>query len=298
MANKLRFAVIISAIILVAELVAGLLSNSLALLSDAGHVFTDLVALSLSWFALKQAERPATPGMTYGYHRVGILAALVNAFSLTGVSAAIFYEAARRWQHPREVDSLVMLSVAAIGLLANLVVVVWLRRDAYENLNVRAAWWHAWGDSLSSVGVIVGGIVIYITGRLLVDPLVSMIIGAIIIGGAWSISKDGVRILLEASPAHIDGKEVSLAISQTTGIKGVHDLHLWSIAPGMNALSCHLVVDDVSISESACIMERVNTLLAEKFNIKHSTMQLECGPCAEGQCLFHPSTHGGKISKS
>ena len=298
MANKLRFAVIISATILVAELVAGLLSNSLALLSDAGHVFTDLLALSLSWFAVKQAERPATPGMTYGYHRVGILAALINAFSLTGVSAAIFYEAARRWQHPREVHSLLMLSVAAIGLLANLVVVFWLRREAHDNLNVRAAWWHAWGDSLSSVGVIAGGIVIFITGRLLVDPLVSMIIGAIVIGGAWSIVKDGVRILLEASPAHLDGKEVSRAISQTIGIKGVHDLHLWSIAPGINALSCHLLIEDVSVSEGACIMEKVNHLLVERFNIRHSTLQLECDPCGEGQCLFHPSEHGSKVSNS
>jgi cobalt-zinc-cadmium efflux system protein len=296
MANKLRFAVIISAIILVAELVAGLISNSLALLSDAGHVFTDLLALSLSWFAVKQAERPATPGMTYGYHRVGILAALINALSLTGVSVAIFYEAVHRWQHPQDVHGLLMLSVATIGLVANLVVVFWLRRDAHENLNVRAAWWHAWGDSLSSVGVIVGGIIIFVTGRVLVDPLVSMIIGAIIVGGAWSIVKDGVRVLLEASPAHVDGKEVSQAISQTVGIKGVHDLHLWSIAPGINALSCHLVIDDVSISDGACIMDRVNQVLAERFNIRHSTLQLECNSCSDGQCLFHPSEHGGKVS--
>ena len=294
MAAKLRFAVIVSAIILVAELVAGLISNSLALLSDAGHVFTDMLALSLSWFAVKQAEKPATPGMTYGYHRVGILAALVNALSLTGVSAAIFYEAEQRWHHPREVDSLLMLSVASVGLLANLVVVAWLRHDARHNLNVRAAWWHAWGDSLSSIGVIVGGVVIYFTGRLLVDPLVSMIIGAIIVGGAWGIVKDGVRILLEASPAHLDSKDVSQAISQMTGIKGVHDLHLWSIAPGINALSCHLLIDDVSISEGSCIMERVNHLLAERFNIGHSTLQLECDPCGDGPCIFHSSQHGGK----
>jgi cobalt-zinc-cadmium efflux system protein len=298
MAAKLRFAVIISATILVAELVAGLISNSLALLSDAGHVFTDLLALSLSWFALKQAEKPATTGMTYGYHRVGILAAMVNSLSLTGISVAIFYEAARRWHHPREVDSLLMLSVATVGLLANLVVVAWLRRDARSNLNVRAAWWHAWGDSLSSVGVIVGGIVIYFTGRLVVDPLVSMVIGAIILGGAWGIVKDGVRILLEASPAHLDSKEVSQAISQTIGIKGVHDLHLWSIAPGINALSCHLLIDDVSISEGACIMEMVNKLLVERFNIGHSTLQLECDPCGDDRCVFHPNEHGGKVSGS
>jgi len=294
MANRLRFAIIISAVILVAEIVAGLFSNSLALLSDAGHVFTDLLALSLSWFAVKQAERPATTGMTYGYHRVGILVALVNALSLIAVSAAIFYEAALRWQHPRHVDSLVMLSVASVGLLANLVVVLWLRQDAQDNLNVRAAWWHAWGDSLSSIGVIVGGIIIFVTGRFIVDPLVSIIIGAIIIGGAWGIVKEGVRILLEASPARLDSKEVSSAISKTEGIRGVHDLHIWSIAPGMNALSCHLVVDDLSISESKCIMERVNKLLVQEFNITHSTLQLECGPCAEGQCVFHPSQGDGK----
>jgi cobalt-zinc-cadmium efflux system protein len=277
--KKLAFAVIFTAVILVGELVGGFLANSLALLSDAGHVFTDVLALLLSWFALRQAEKPATERMTFGYHRIGILAAFINAVSLVGIAAIIFFEAYHRLREPQPVRSVLMFSVAAIGLVANLVILFMLRSEQQGNLNIRSAFLHVAGDALASVGVIFGGAIIYFSGWFWVDPAISVAIALIIVFGAWRVIREAVNIFLEASPGHLNVDEMVLAMMGVPGVKDVHDLHVWSITPQMHALSCHVLIDDLSVSQGANIVGRLNELLSSKFNIEHSTVQLECVEC-------------------
>ncbi|MBI4294873.1 MAG: cation transporter [Chloroflexi bacterium] len=291
MKSGLRFAVLLSASILLAEIIGGFAANSLALLSDAGHVFTDVLALSLSWFAVSQAERPATGRMTFGYHRLGILVAIVNALSLIGISGAIFYEAYRRWYEPEPVQGGLMMGVAVLGLVANLIVVSRLHRHARHNISVRSAWWHASGDALASVGVIIGGIVILLTGYQRVDTIVGAVIGVIILVAPWRLLREAISVLLEASPKHVDTQQVIDSISNVPGVKGVHDLHVWSISPGFNMLSCHVVIDDQRLSECATISEQVKQTLGKRFKIGHSTLQLECDNCENGAlyCSLQPA---------
>lgn len=277
--NKLAFAVLFTGAILIGELVGGYLANSLALLSDAGHAFTDVLALLLSWFALRQAEKPATGRMTFGYHRWGIIAAFINAVSLVGIAAIIFYEAYGRLREPEPVRSGLMLSVAVIGLVANLVIAFVLRREQRENLNIHSAFLHVMGDALASVGVILGGAIIYFSGWLWVDPAISVVIALIIVFGAGRVIREAVNVLLEASPAHVRVDEMIRAMMGVQGVKDVHDLHVWSITPQVHALSCHVLIDDLSISEGGDILGRLNELLRERFSIGHSTMQLECVGC-------------------
>lgn len=277
--NKMAFAIILTAAILVMELIGGYLADSLALLSDAGHVFTDVLALSLSWFALRQAEKPATERMTFGYHRIGIFAALINGVSLVGIAGIIFYEAYGRFREPPPVRGGLMLSIAAIGLVANLIVLFMLRHDRHRNLNIRSAFLHVAGDVLGSVGVILGGVIIHFTGRFWVDPAISVFIGLIIVFGAWGVIREAVNIFLEASPGHLRMNDVVRAMMEVPGVKDVHDLHVWSITPQVHALSCHVLIDDLSISEGSNILGEINRLLSSRFNIGHTTMQLECVGC-------------------
>lgn len=282
------------------EVLGGILSNSLALLSDAGHVFTDLLALSIAWFAAKQAERSPHEGMTFGYHRWGILAAVVNALSLIGVSAVILFEAYHRWLDPPEVEGPLMLSVAVGGLVANMFVVSQLRHDAKENLNVKGAFWHAAGDALSSVGVIVAGVIIMFTGSLWVDPLASAVLTIIILAGAWRLLRESVNVLLEAPPSHLRPTLIAQELVRVPGVKEIHDLHVWSVGPGFHALSCHVWVDDQALSQGSHILDDVREMLEEKYHITHSTLQLECLNCNGGLfCTFaspveeeHPHRHG------
>jgi cobalt-zinc-cadmium efflux system protein len=202
--SKLKIGIVLTVFILAVELVGGVLSNSLALLSDAGHVFADVIALSLSWYGVRQAERPASSRMTFGYHRVGVLIALFNAASILAIAGIIFYEAYRRWQAPPEVNSPLMLAAAVVGLSVNVFIAFWLRKEQRDNLNVRSAFWHVLGDALASVGVIVGAIIILLTGWFVVDPIVSVVIGFIITLAAWRILREGLKVLLEATPSQVD----------------------------------------------------------------------------------------------
>jgi len=205
--NKLKVGIILTGFILVAEVAGGLISNSLALLSDAGHVFADILALSLSWYGVRQAERPPSKRMTFGYHRVGVIVAIVNAVSIFAIAAFIFYEAYQRFQQPPEINSLLMLLVAIVGLAVNAFVAFWLRREQHGNLNVRSAFWHALGDALASIGIIIGGIIILLTGWFVVDPIISVLIGLVIILAAWRILREGFRVLYARTCGyHRDGK--------------------------------------------------------------------------------------------
>jgi len=279
-ASKLKFGIMLSSLILAAELAGGLLANSLALLADAGHVFADVIALSLSWYGVKQAERPASHSMTFGYHRVGVLIAVVNAISIFAIAAVIFYEASQRLGQPPEVNSPLMLAVAVVGLGVNLFVASWLRKEQKANINVRSAFWHALGDALASTGVILGGTIILLTGLFVVDPIISIAIGLIIVLAAWSILRDGLRVLLEATPRGIDIRKIVNSLNQISGVRDVHDLHVWSITPQLHAMSCHVLIDDLTTSEAANIREQIKEVLSQQYNIEHTTLEMECDQCS------------------
>jgi len=295
--QKMKLALFLTAAVLLVELVGGIVTNSLALLSDAGHVFTDFLALLLSWFGVMQTERPASARMTFGYHRVGVLIALVNAISVVLIAGYIFFEAYQRWRHPEPVEGGLMMVVAVGGLVANLVVMFWLRREQHENLNIRSAFIHAWGDAMSSVGVIVGGAVILLTGQYAVDPIVSVVIGVILIFAATGVIRQAIEIVLEATPGHLDLTAMVNAMHQVPGVRNVHDLHVWTIAPQMHALSCHILLYDEYAEKRTAVLEELNHVLGEKFDIEHGTFQLECVNCDSNAlyCTFVPENEVGHV---
>jgi cobalt-zinc-cadmium efflux system protein len=295
--SKLKFGIMLTGFILVVEVAGGLLSNSLALLSDAGHVFADVIALSLSWYGVKQAERPASGRMTFGYHRVGVMVAVVNAISIFAIALVVFYEAYRRLQQPPEVNSLLMLSVAIVGLIANLFVASWLHREQKGNLNVRSAFRHALGDALASIGVIVGGAIILLSGWFLVDPIISIFIGFIIILAAWGILKEGLRVLLEATPKQVNIAEMVDTLNRMPGVKDVHDIHVWSISAEVNAMSCHVLIDDLPTSQAAGIRQKIEEVLRQQFYIEHTALQMECQQCSSND-LFCKLTFGSEAEET
>ena len=277
--SRLKIAIIIVATIMIAEVIGGILSNSLALLGDAGHMLVDTLALGLSLFAITISARPATSSKTYGYHRVEIMAALANGVLLAFVAAYIFYEAYQRFSEPPSIRVPLMLLVAGIGLAANLAGIFLLRKVSHDNLNIKAAYWHILGDSISSIGVIVGGILISVTGLVIFDPIIAILIGCIILWGAVRLVRESVDILLEAVPKHINTEEVIGMLKGMTGVEEVHDVHIWTITSGIYALSAHLIIEDQSVSNSAEIVEAVNKEMRQRFNVTHTTLQLECERC-------------------
>ena len=277
--NKLKYSLILSATILIAEVIGGVLSNSLALLSDAGHVFADVIALGLSWYGVRQAMRPSDSRMTFGYHRIGVIVAIVNAVSIFVIAAVIIYEAYGRLREPPEVKSTLMMAVAIVGLAANILVTWWLRKAQRSNINIRSAFWHAFGDALASVGVIVGGIIIMLTGQFLVDPIISVLIALIILWSAWSIFREGFRVILEATPRDVDILKMIGALKSIEGVKDVHDVHVWSITPELRAMNGHILIEDISISDAAVIRSRIEEVIRDQFHIEHTTLQMECQKC-------------------
>ena len=287
--QTLRLAFFLSLIILAAELGGGIISHSLALLSDAGHVFTDIFALGLAWFATAQAERPANAAKTFGYHRVGILAALINAFTLIVIAAWIVFEAVQRFQHPEPIQPLIMFVSAAIGIAVNLYIGFGLRKEE-GNLNVRAAALHVFGDVGASVGVIVAGLVILLTGWMPIDPLLSIGIAVLIAFGAWSILRETADILLESTPKEINLSALVDDMKRIPEVKNVHDLHVWSITSGMYALSAHVQTTNLPLKECGPVLQRLEGMLHDRYRIGHSTLQFECnahqGRCSEMDGLY------------
>jgi len=278
--SKLRTAFALTAVILLVELAGGLLSHSLALLSDAGHVFTDIVALGLAWVATVQAERPADANKTYGYHRTGILAALANAVTLILIVLAIAYEAYQRFQHPETITPWLMFLSATVGVAVNLYIGFSLRAVGGENVNVRAAILHVFGDVGASMGVIVGGLIILLTGWYPADPLISIFIAALIAWGAWNILRETLDILMESAPRDLNVAQLVRDMVTESSVQDVHDLHVWSIAGGMRCLSAHIqVTGDEPISQGDLLIGKLNHMLQEKYRIGHTTIQLECAGC-------------------
>jgi cobalt-zinc-cadmium efflux system protein len=290
--SKLKIGIVLTVFIMVVELVGGVLSNSLALLSDAGHVFADVIALSLSWYGVRQAERPASSRMTFGYHRVGVLIALFNAATILAIAGIIFYEAYRRWQAPPEVNSPLMLAAAVVGLSVNVFIAFWLRKEQRDNLNVRSAFWHVLGDALASVGVIVGAIIILLTGWFVVDPIVSVVIGFIITLAAWRILREGLKVLLEATPSQVDVTRMINTLKAIPGVKGIHDVHVWSISPELHAMSCHVLTEELTMSQAAEIRQEIERVLRGQFDIEHSALQMECRECGANDlfCSLAPAS--------
>ena len=275
--GKFRLAVVLTSAVLIAEVIGGVLTNSLALLSDAAHVFADVFALALSWFAVYLSTLPASNRRTYGYHRVEVFAAFINGVSLVAISIWIFYEAFQRISDPEPVKSLQMLIIAIVGLVANLIVALIFIRESHENLNVKSAFLHVIGDAMSSAGVIIGGIIMKITDWYLIDPILSFVIGFIILFGAIRINREALHILLEGTPRDIDIDNLSNEIKKLSFIKDIHDLHIWSIRSDYTALSAHVLVDAQSIRAMQNTLGSINAMLREKFGISHTTLQLECG---------------------
>jgi cobalt-zinc-cadmium efflux system protein len=275
----------LTGLIFVAELVGGLATRSLALLSDAAHVFLDVFALALSYVAIRLAALPPNDRHTYGYHRLRVLAALANGATLLVVAFEIFREAIRRFSNPEPILAGPMLVVAVIGLVVNLVVAFVLRGHDHEDLNVRSAFLHVLGDALASVGVIVAGVIIVLTGWTVVDPLISMAIGVIILVGSGNVLRRALHILVEGVPQGLTATAVAEAMDDVPGVSKVHDLHVWTVSPGYVALSAHVVLDDQSLSEAQTIMEDLKAALSEQFDIEHTTIQFECQSCAGGTII-------------
>lgn len=270
----LMLALITTTVILVAEGVGGWFSNSLALMADAGHMLSDALALVLAYAAITLAERPATRSKTYGWYRLEILAALLNGVVLVMISVFIVWEAYERMLHPPEVDIPLMLVIAAIGLVANVFGLFFLGGHSHS-LNMRGAYLHVLGDLLSSVGVVMGGLAMWATGAMWVDPMLSVFISLIIVAGAWRLLKESVDVLLEATPAGIDHEEVENKIKALEGILGVHDLHIWCLTSGLNALSCHVEVERECLARCDNMLDAIRHIAREDFSIGHVTVQIE-----------------------
>jgi cobalt-zinc-cadmium efflux system protein len=258
---------------LVVEAAGAVWTGSLALAADAGHMLTDVGGLALALFATWIAARPPTPAKTYGYYRVEILAATVNALLLLAVAGLILVEAYQRLRAPREVLGGPMLAIALAGLAANLIAAWWLHGNARESLNVRAAYLEVLGDALSSLGVIVAALVVMGTGITLVDPLVSALIALFIVPRTWRLLRQAVNVLLEGTPAHLDLGEIEAAMTQIPGARRVHDLHVWTLTSGREAMSAHVVIDDVRQSER--LLGALHAVLHARFGIDHTTIQLD-----------------------
>jgi cobalt-zinc-cadmium efflux system protein len=245
-------------------------------------MFTDVLALLLSILAFRFSTRPPTKKTTFGLYRLEIFAAQINGAFLLFLSLFIFYQAYKRFLEPESIRSLLMMIVAGVGLLANIASALVLHKSSQKNLNIRASFFHILGDLLSSVGVIVGGAIIHLTGWLVVDPILSALIGVIILRGAYSVVKETANILLEAVPEHINLERLIQEIEALEGVESFHDVHLWTITSGIYALSGHVLIRDQMVSESLQVLERVRTHLQEMYNIRHTTLQVECRSCEAG----------------
>jgi len=298
--GRFLWALALTALVLVGEVVGGLWTHSLALLSDAAHVLMDVVALGLSYVAVRMAAREPSERHSYGLHRAEVLAAVINGGTLFVIAAGIFWEAGHRLMAPEPVKSIEMLLIAAAGLAVNVVVLVVLRghdghgHDHHDHdadhehaegpgdLNVRSAWLHVLGDTLSSVGVIVAGLVIWWTGWTIFDPLMSIIIAGVLFFGSGRLLKSGIHILMEGVPEGLRLPAIGQAMAAVPGVREVHDLHVWSLCPGAIALSAHVTVDDATWSDTSGIQAALKTVVRDRFRIEHTTIQLECERCAQG----------------
>jgi len=282
MQRRLLWGLVLTGITFFAELIGGLVTGSLALLSDAAHVFLDMFALGLAYGALRLSARPASERFTYGLHRTQVLAALVNGATLAFVAVGIVREAIVRLTDPRPILAGPMVTIAVVGLAVNLVVALLLRAHDKHDLGVHSAFLHVLGDALGSLGTIAAGTVILLTGWTPADALASLAIATVIMVGAVRVLRRSLRVLAEGAPEGISVPDVARAMQDIPGVEGVHDLHVWAVAPGYPALSAHVVLGDQAISAAERVMAELRRVLHERFSIEHTTLQVECAPCSPG----------------
>jgi len=286
---QLSFAVILTAVVLVGEVIGGIWSGSLALLSDAGHVFSDVSSLLLSLFALRLAYRPPTRSHTYGLHRAEVLAALVNGLALLVICAIIVREAYDRFHEPAEIRSTGMLVIAAIGLVANWVVAARLGHHGHHDINVRSAYLHVLGDLAASAAVVGGAVVIALTGWVIVDPILSAAIGVLILVGAGRVLRDALHILLEGVPDGMDLEEVAAALTSIEQVEAVHHVHAWTICSNVLAFSAHVVACPETEDQRLTLRRRIEQVLGQRYGFADTTIEMECTPCPGAELLRHHS---------
>ncbi|HSK65567.1 MAG TPA: cation diffusion facilitator family transporter [Anaerolineales bacterium] len=277
--TRLSWSLFLTLGFVVVEAAAGIFSNSLALLTDAAHNLTDVIALGLSWFAIRITAQPANARKTYGYHRAGILVALINSTTLVLIALGIFYEAYKRFRSPPDVQSGILIGVGLIAVVINLVTAMLVHRGSESDLNLRSAFVHLMGDVISTVGAVIAGVIIFFTGANWLDPLVSVLIGFLILYNAWGILQETIEILLESTPRDVDIKKMVSDITDLDGVLGVHDLHVWSLTRNLRTMSAHILTEDISISAGTKIQSTINELVYHRYNISHATLQLECVDC-------------------
>jgi cobalt-zinc-cadmium efflux system protein len=272
-------AVALTLVFVVAEAACGWLAHSLALLSDAGHNLADAAALGFSWYALWISNKPSHHGMTFGYHRVGVFAALANAVSLALIAVLIGWEAIARIRQPEIANGAVMIGVAAAAIVVNALIGVWLHRGSKHDMNIRSAYLHMLGDAVSAFGVVIAGVLVATTHAQLADPVVSLLIAGLILYSSYGVLSESAIVLLEGTPAGMDMPAVIAAIKNVGGVLEVHDLHVWMVGPGVVACSCHIVVAEQSIREGQQVLRAVVHEIEHRFHITHTTVQVEVEGC-------------------
>ena len=293
--NKMWLATAITFAFCLGEALIGYQSNSLALMADAGHNFADALALALSAFALWIATKPADNKRTFGYHRVGILAALVNAVGLVLMAAFIFWEAIQRLQAPEHVQSGPMIWVALLAIILNSGIAWWLSAAAKDDLNIRSAYLHMLGDAAASLGVVIAGIIIALTSLYIADPIVSIIFALLVLWSSWSIVTESIQMLLEGIPVGMELNKVESAIRHVEGVLNMHDLHVWTVSSGIIACTCHILVAEQNVSDGQKILKNVANMLEHDFKISHSTIQIEVTDCGgHGHTIHSDDKHNHK----
>lgn len=279
--GKFKIAIALTAVTLLAEVVGGFWTNSLALLSDAAHVFMDLFALVLSLAAVKLSRLPASNRHTFGFHRSEVFASFINGLTVFLMALVILYEAWGRWLAPQEVKSLPMLVIAAIGLTMNLLAAKALHSHSHDDLNVKSAFLHVIGDAAASVGVIAGGLIMHYSGWYQLDALISVGIGLLILTGAGRVLRDSVHILMEGTPRGLELNDVAEAIRSVEGVRDIHHLNIWTVCSHILSLSVHVDIDSGNEERRVVILHAIEHLLAERFHINHTTIQMECAGCRD-----------------
>lgn len=293
--QKLKWAILVNSLIVLIQAAGGFYSNSLGLLSDAGHTFADTAGLFLSCYAMIQILKPPTRTHTYGFHRSGTLAAFSNAILLALMTLVIFYEAFQRFLHPMPVNGPLMYSVAALALVGNTLVALTFRKIKDAEMNAKTAYLHMASDALVSLGVIVAGVVVTYTGLTFLDPLIGAVIGVTILYGTLDIFRESIAILMEGAPSQISAEQVSRSISELEGVREILDIHLWTAGSGIHLLTCRILTTEISSRQNRTLRETIRKVVSERHHIDHATIELETAPLPDGEknCCFTKESQTG-----
>lgn len=284
--KSILYGIALNSIFTVIELVGGILSNSLALLSDTIHDFSDSVALGISYYANQKAQSSPTKTMTFGYRRTTILAAFINSTILMALTFFLFYRAYLRILNPEPVNGKMVFVIAIFGIITNGIIAFKMLRGKDKDLNIKSVFWHITEDFLGWIGVLIAGAIIYFTGAYIIDPIISILIGLIVIYSAWGIVKESVNIILEGVPEGLNVQEIGTEIKNIQNVNDAHDIHVWSLGTDYNALSAHVVISNMTVDQSHEVLNKINTMLKEKFSIEHTTIEFECSHCDSDRVCY------------